>query len=235
MIQSQNHIVQSFNREIAALQSVISQMGGLAEEQFHQAILSLREKNQSLTEKVISTDKNINDLQHQIDNESLRLIALRQPMALDLRIILSSPKIGASLERIGDYTCNIAKRAQTLFKLPNYAIPAPLFTMADIAEMILHDILDGLMQHDLEISMRAWERDIEVDKLHSSFTIETLDMMKKDPEQIVSGMHLLFIAKNIERIADHATNIAEMAHFIIKGKHIDQKRPKYDTSSRTII
>ena len=107
--------------------------------------------------------------------------------------------------------------------------------MGEMAEAILHQILNGLMQQDIELAMAAWEKDVELDKIYSTLTTEILEGMKTGKTSINLGVHLLFIAKNIERISDHATNIAESAHFVIKGKHIEQKRPKHDTTSQTII
>jgi phosphate transport system protein len=235
MIDAKNHIVKSFNKDLESLQSYIAQMGSIAEEQLHQTMKSLKTKDQAISEAVIQRDRDINTLMHEIENQSVRLIALRQPMALDLRIILSAPKISVDLERIGDFISNIAKRAQTLFQLPEYHIPKAIFTMAEMAEDILHQILNGLMQQDIELAMAAWEKDVELDKIYSALSTEILEGMTTGKITINLGVHLLFIAKNIERISDHATNIAESAHFVIKGKHIEQKRPKHDTTSQTII
>lgn len=230
-----SHIVNSFNKELEDLQTLIGKMGAIAEEQLIQTMDSLKTKNQSLAQSVIKRDKEINTLMHEIENQSVRLIALRQPVALDLRIILSAPKMSVDLERIGDFISNIAKRGTTLFQLPEYIIPQAILKMGEKTRDILRHIINGYMQKNIDLAMTAWEKDVEVDRLYSSLTEDILHQMNNGKMSINLGTHLLFIAKNIERISDHATNIAESAYFVIKGEHIDQKRPKYDTTSQTII
>lgn len=229
------HIVKSFDQELDLLKRTIVQMGGLAERQLESAIQSVVRRDSDLASRVVQVDVQLDDYENQIDNEAVRMLALRQPLAQDLREIISALKIASDLERIGDYAANVAKRAIALSQVP---VVRPVHTiprMGRLVQEIIKEVLDAYADKDLERALSAWSRDEEVDDLYTSLFRETLTYMMEDPRNITPCTHLLFIAKNIERMGDHATNIAETIHFLIEGKALAEPRPKGDSSSFAVV
>ena len=210
-------------------------MGGLAEAQLSASITALVRRDSELASKVVGHDAEIDSLEAEVDEGVIRLLALRQPMAVDLRVVVSSLKVASDVERIGDYVVNIAKRALALNQLPAikplYAIPR----MAHLVETSLKDVFDALVERDVERAAEVWRRDEEVDEMYTSLFRELLTYMMEDPRSITSCTHLLFVAKNIERIGDHTTNIAEVVSYMVTGQQMDGGRPKGDTSSYTVV
>ena len=220
------HIVKAYDDELKQLSSMISRMGGLAENQIATAIESAVRRNTEAAVETIEGDDKVDQLEHEIDQFCVRLLALRQPMAADLRHIIGALKIASDLERIADYGTNVAKRALELNQIkpvkPLYAIPR----MAKLAQEMIKDVLDAYAEGDVDKALEVWHRDEEVDEMYTSLFRELLTYMMEDPRNITACTHLLFIAKNIERVGDHATNIAETIHFLVLGHRLRESRPR---------
>jgi phosphate transport system protein len=232
---SSEHIIKSYDEELRRLNNTITEMGGLAESQLATAIEAVIERDSDLAATVVETDTRVDQLQRELDNLAIRLLALRQPMARDLREIFSAIKIGSDLERICDYAANVAKRSIILDQSPPvqpvYALPR----MARLAEVLVKDVIDAYVARDADKAYAVWIRDEELDEMYASLFRELLTYMMEDPRNISASTHLLFMAKNIERIGDHATNIAEDLYFLVHGTPLTQKRPKGDNSNLDII
>jgi phosphate transport system protein len=229
------HIIKSYDEELRRLNNTITEMGGLAESQLAAAIEAVVERDSDLAASVVETDARVDQLQRDLDNLAIRLLALRQPMARDLREIFSAIKIGSDLERICDYAANVAKRSIILDQSPPaqpvYALPR----MARLAELLVKDVIDAYVARDADKAYAVWMRDEELDEMYASLFRELLTYMMEDPRNISASTHLLFMAKNIERIGDHATNIAEDLYFLVHGTPLTQKRPKGDNSSLEVL
>ena len=229
------HTVRSFDEQLKLLKHLIVQMGGLAEEELENAITALTRRDTALAESTVGSDKHLDGLEQEVANLAIRILALRQPMASDLREIVSALKISSDLERMGDYAKNVAKRAIALNQLPPVKPAGSIPRMARLVQGIIKDTLDSYVERDPERAVDAWRRDEEVDEMYTSVFRELLTYMMEDPRNITACTHLLFIAKNIERIGDHATNIAEIVHYLVLGQQIDRARPKGDTTSFTVV
>ena len=223
-----DHIVKSFDEELSRLNQLIAEMGGLAESQLATAVDALSRRDSKLAANVVAQDARVDALENEVDAFAVRMLALRQPMANDLRIIVGSIRIAADLERIADYAANVAKRAIALNQNapvePARAIPR----MSRIVEGMIKDVLDAHIDRDIGKAVEVWRRDVEVDAAYTSLFRELLTYMMEDPRNITVCTHLLFIAKNIERIGDHTTNIAETIHYTVKGERLTELRPKSD-------
>jgi phosphate transport system protein len=197
-------------------------MGGLVEQQLASASEALATRDIEAAARVIEHDDRVDDLEEEIDKHAIRLLATRQPMAIDLRHIAMAMKISNDLERIGDYAVNIAKRIERLVKVPpvqsQYAIPR----MAQITQAMIKDVLDAYLERDAARAVTAWHRDDEVDAMYESLFRELSTYMIEDPRNITACINLLFIAKNLERTGDHITNIAEKIHYIVHGQRINR-------------
>jgi len=230
------HIVSSFDADLGRLDNMVAEMGGLAESQLARSIEALHKRDTEAAEKIVPGDKRIDDLEDEIYEFTVKLIALRQPMAEDLRIIISAIKISGVLERIGDYAKNISKRTIVLKKSP--AMGGALNTvsrMGNLVQVMIKNALDAYIARDADMANDVRNRDREVDLLHSSLFRELLTYMMEDPRYITPCTHLLFVAKNIERIGDHTTGIAEQVHFMVHGEMPHADRPKGDSSSTTAV
>ena len=225
------HIVRSFDEELEDLNEIIVRMGGLAEAQLASAIEALSKRDAELAVRVIKSDDAIDSLETQVDIKAVNVLALRQPMAVDLRRVVSALKIASDLERIGDYAKNVAKRVQVLCQSPTVRPAFAIPRMAQLAQTIIKDTLDAYVAGDVRKADEVWLRDEEIDEMYTSLFRELLTYMMEDPRHITPCTHLLFIAKNIERIGDHATNIAETIHFMVTGERMEGGRPKSDVTS----
>ena len=232
---SNEHIVKSFAQELQRLSNLITQMGGVAEAQVEAAVQALVRRDTAIAAQVIQSDLRIDTYEREIDNETLRLLALRQPMASDLREIVSALKIAADIERIGDYAANIAKRSLALAQLPAVRPVGAIPRMGRLVQEIMKEVLDAFIERDVDKAVAARGRDEELDDLYTSLFREVLTYMMEDPRNITPCTHLLFIAKNLERIGDHATNIAEHVHYAVTGEPLREERPKGDTSAYAVI
>jgi phosphate transport system protein len=229
------HIVKSFTEQLEALANSVAQMGGLAEAQFANAIEAIAKRDGKLAETAIGTDDRVDRIQQTIEDQALKLLALRQPMAVDLRTTLAAIKIAYELERIGDLAKNIGKRALVLNREPPIRLTQSLARMGRQSLTQLKMVLDAYSDRDAEAAKNVWRHDEEIDELYNSLFRELLTYMMEDPRTIGLCTHLLFIAKNIERAGDHATNIAETVYHMVTGTYLRFDRPKADITSTTPI
>jgi phosphate transport system protein len=232
---SSEHIVKSFDEELKQLSQMVAQMGGLAEAQLQAAIEALVARDAEGAARVVQGDVRIDQLERQISNQTIRMLALRQPMAQDLRQIVAALKISSDIERIGDYSANVAKRAIALTQSPPMRPVGGIARMGRLVQQIIKDTLDAFSDNDADKAVAAWKRDQDVDDMYNSLFRELLTYMMEDPRNIGPSTHLMFIAKNIERIGDHATNVAEIIHFLVRGEDITEARPKSDKTSFTVV
>lgn len=223
------HISSAYDRDLEEFQALIMKMGGLVEASIHDAAEALLERDEGLAQKVHHADAEIDALEEAINNEAARIIALRAPVASDLRTVLTVMKIAANLERCGDYTKNLAKRTTVLTQLPSIDGAArSIRRMAREVEIMLKDALDAYIQRDLELAEEVRLRDDDVDQMYNTLFREFLTHMMEDPRHITACMHLHFIAKNMERMGDHATSIAEQVIYLVTGELPGDPRPKSD-------
>ena len=226
------HIASVFDRDLEAIQAQIMKMGGLVEDAIRGSATSLDTRDEELAERIRKSDKAIDELEEHINEEAARVIALRAPIARDLRLILSVIKISANLERIGDYAKNMAKRTSVLSQMaPVNDSTGALRRMAREVERMLDDALDAYVQRDNELALDVIERDRDVDQMYNALFREFLTFMMEDPRNITACMHLHFIAKNLERMGDHVTSIAEQVVYLVTGEIPDDPRPKADQTS----
>ena len=230
------HIVKSFDDELNHMETIIAEMGGVAEQQLADAIQALVRRDTDLAQRVIANDVILDRMEMDLDNRAINLLALRQPMAEDLRAVIAGLKTASNLERIGDYAKNVAKRAITLMQSePVGSASKTISRMADLVQGMIKNVLDSYVERDADKAADVRARDKEVDQLHTSLFRELLTYMMEDPRNITPCTHLLFIAKNIERMGDHATNIAEYVHFIAHGDLPQDERQKDDQTSTTVV
>ncbi|WP_370276548.1 phosphate signaling complex protein PhoU [Roseovarius indicus] len=226
------HIASAFDRDLETIQALIMKMGGLVEDAILKAATSLETRDEELAEEVRDNDRAIDELEEQINEEAARIIAIRQPAAVDLRVILCVMKIAANLERIGDYAKNMAKRTTVLSQMAQiHGATASIRRMAKEVERMLKDVLDAFVQRDAATANAVIHRDEDVDQMYNALFREFLTFMMEDPRNITACMHLHFIAKNTERMGDHATTIAEQVIYLVTGAGPDDKRPKDDRTS----
>jgi phosphate transport system protein len=226
------HILKSYGDELAHLAAEVTRMGGLAESQVNDAIAAVTRRDTALAQAIVGRDDRLDALDTEIERAAISMIALRQPVANDLRRTVGSMKIANNLERCGDLAKNIAKRSLILADAdPATALTRSIGRMGKLVAGRLKDVIDAYTHGDVELAIGVWTRDEEVDEHYNSLFRELLTYMMGDPRTITGGAHLLFIAKNLERIGDHATNIAEIVYFQITGEEIISKRPKIDALS----
>jgi len=231
-----DHIVKSFDQELLLLDKKVAQMGGMAERLVAQAFDSLEKRDPRLSESVVAADRAIDQLERELQEQTILMVARRQPVANDLRHIMTVLKIAGDLERIGDLAKNIAKRALAVSG-ENHpkSLMAGLKHMTELALRQLKDVLDAYSERDTEKALAVWRHDEKIDAMYNSLFRELLTYMMEDPRNIGLCTHLLFGAKNIERIGDHTTNIAENVYYLVKGTALADTRPKGDDTSSTLI
>src|ERR1700761_6832571 len=230
-----DHTVKAFSEQLESLSSGVAQMGGLAEAQLADAIEAIAKRDTKLAEGAIAGDPRIDELQQAIEDQAMKLLALRQPMAVDLRETLAAIKTASELERIGDLAKNIAKRALVLNREPPIRLTQSLARMGRAALSQLKQVLDSFSNRNAEEAEAVWNRDGEIDEIYNSLFRELLTYMMEDPRTIGLCTHLLFVAKNIERSGDHCTNIAEVVYHMVKAGHLTAARPKADITSETSV
>ena len=229
---SDQHTIRAFDADLQDLARMVAEMGGLAEKQIADSVDALAKRDTALAQRVTAADAAIDTLQHEIEDKAVNTIARRQPMAVDLREIGGALRLANDLERIGDLAKNIAKRVIAL----NGEFPPPKLIrgvehMADLVLGQLKSVLYSFARRDISKAMAVWRGDEEIDAMCTSVFRELLTYMMEDPRNITFCIHLLFCAKNIERMGDHATNIAETVHYMIEGRPIADQRPKGDTTA----
>jgi len=220
------HTVRSYDEELSYLNNLIARMGGLAEAQLDGAIQALVKRDSELASRIVAADSRVDELEHEVHDFTVRLLALRQPMAQDLRSIVCALKVSGDLERIADYAANAAKRVQVLNQLPPAKPVSGVPRLARLVQHILKEVLDAYVEQDVERATKVWTQDEEVDEMYTGLFRELITYMMEDARNITACIHLMFIAKNIERIGYHATNIAETIHFLVNGVPIREARPK---------
>jgi phosphate transport system protein len=224
-----DHIVKAYDEELNHLAADVARMGGLAEAEVADALDTVTHRDLSLVQSVIERDLKLDALNGEIERRSIRLIALRQPVAQDLRRTVAAMKIASNLERIGDLAKNIAKRGVVLAESePITPLTRSIERMGRLVASRLKEVLDAYTSSELERAIDVWSRDDEIDEHYDSLFRELLTYMMGDPRTIQACAHLLFIAKNLERVGDHATNIAEIVHYEISGEELPTERPKWD-------
>jgi phosphate transport system protein len=223
MQQTSGHTLKAFDEDIDRLRALISQMGGLAEHAIGEAMRCLVQRDTEGALMVVDNDAKLDALEIETERRAVQLIALRAPMAGDLRDVVAALKIGGVVERIGDYAKNIAKRVPQLENAGKIEPLSLLPEMARIATSMVHDVLDAFVERDAEVALLVCERDNAVDDFYDSIFRTLLTHMMENPHNIGQSAHLLFVAKNLERIGDHATNIAEMVYYAATGRHMADK------------
>ena len=226
-----SHIVKSYTGDLKRLREMIARMGGLAERQVADSADALVRRDTELAAQVVQRDVLLDNMEREIEQFCIRLLALRQPMAQDLRLILACMKISSDLERIGDYARNGAKRAIVVSQQTLTGSLNGFERMAELVQDNLKGAIDALVENDADKADAVWRNDEPVDGIYNGIFRELLTFMMEDPRNITSATHLLFVAKNMERIGDHATNIAERVRFAVLGEGVPGERPKADTSA----
>ena len=222
------HTVRSFSQDLEELSGDLARMGGLCEDMLSDAIQAIATRDSALADTVVARDPQIDNLQIEAEKKILRLLALRQPLARDLRQTISALKIAAELERIGDLAKNIAKRAKVIDQFEPAAALKGVSRMGRLVVAQLKRVLDAYSAQEADAANKVWTRDEEVDEHYQSLFRELLTYMMEDPRTISPCAHLLFVAKNLERVGDHCTNIAEEIHFLVTGETLTSERPKVD-------
>jgi len=223
MATSSGHTLKAFDDDLDRLRALISEMGGLAEHAIREAMRCLQQRDVQGAALIVENDAKLDALEVETERRAVQLIALRAPMAGDLRDVVAALKISGVVERIGDYAKNIAKRVPLLETMGNIEPLSLLPEMARIATEMVHDVLTAFVERDADAALRVMERDNAVDDFYDSIFRTLLTHMMEDPQSIGQSAHLLFIAKNIERAGDHATNIAEMVYYAATGQHMAER------------
>ena len=230
------HTVKAYGEELNTLTAEVVRLGGLAEVQVSDSVAAFARRDQGLAQAVIERDEKLDTLEADIERKAIRLIALRQPVAQDLRRTVSAMKFAAQLERCGDLAKNIAKRCLVLAESePLTPLTRSIERMGNLVAGRLKDVLDAYTSGNIDRAVAVWARDDEVDEHYNSLFRELLTYMMGDPRTINSCAHLLFIAKNLERIGDHATNLAEIVYFQMTGEELKTDRPKGDALQRSVV
>ncbi len=222
------HTVKAFTEELDGLTQEVARMGGLAEAAVNDSLAAVSRRDTDLAQAIIHRDLKIDDAQREVERRAIRLFALRQPMASDLRVVLTAWRIATELERVGDLAKNIAKRTLILNQAEPIQLTRSVERMGKIAATHLKQVLDAYANKDVQAAIAVWNSDDNIDAHYNSLFRELLTYMIEDPRTISSCAHLLFIAKNLERIGDHGTNIAVYIHFLVTGEEIVTERPRAD-------
>ena len=225
------HTVKAFTEELDALTQDVARMGGMAEIAVNDSVAAVARRDTELAQSVIERDSKIDNAQREIERRAIKLFALRQPFASDLRVVLTGWRIAGELERVGDLAKNIAKRAMILNQAEPIQLARSIERMGRMSSAHLKQVLDAYANRDVQAAISVWQSDDNIDAHYNSLFRELLTYMIEDPRTITSCTHLLFIAKNLERIGDHGTNIAEHIHFLVTGEEIATQRPRADAES----
>ena len=229
------HTVKSFDDELRRLDNMIAEMGGLAEAQLQAALEVLVRRDIDRAADIIAGDHRLDILEVQVDQHTIAMLARRQPMAKDLREIVGALKTSSILERIGDYAKNVARRTAAIAETPPVPSAQTVVRLGGLAQQMVKDVLDAYLTRDVEQAKAVRLRDRELDALYTSIFRELLTYMMEDPRNISACTHLLFVAKHLERIGDHATNIAEIIQFLVTGEMPLDERPRQDESALTVV
>ena len=220
-----DHISSQFNNDILEINVKLTKMGGICEDNLKKAIKAITKNDSELAEFIIKKDQELDTLESEIDDLVIRTIALRQPVADDLRLLFAAIKISAALERIGDLTKNIGKRTLLISEEQPIKLREPIADLGKMAHVQLSKAINAHTNQDQDLAMQVWSEDVFLDKMYAKIPTELVYSLRKK-KHVEVGSHLLFVAKNLERIGDHTTEISEMVHYVITGNHIDKERPK---------
>jgi phosphate transport system protein len=226
MIEIHDHISSSFNNELSVLDDSLIEMGSNLEKMFEETLLAINEKDEALAKKVISSDKNIDELEISVISQIQTLIAKRQPVGVDLRILVGCTRIAGYMERIGDLLSSICKRVIILIEHSVEKEKEELIKLSTAVNKLFKLSLNAFAQKDFELAEKVRNEDVDIDKLYKEFFNSLLEKMSKDSKLAVPGTHMLFISKNLERIGDHATNVAETITYMASGEIKVEPRPK---------
>jgi phosphate transport system protein len=229
-----DHIVRSYDEQLKRLHDTLVRMGGLVEAQLSAAMQALVRRDANLAMATVESDRRVDEMERQVDEQVVQLLALRQPMARDLRSVVGSLRIASDLERMADYAKNVAKRSIALAQMPPVQPAHAIPRMGRTVQEMVKDVLDAFVRGDVQKAIDVWSRDEEIDAMHASLFRELITYMMEDPRNITPSTHLMFIAKNLERIGDHATNVAEMVHYQVTGRTLADARPKGDEASLVV-
>jgi phosphate transport system protein len=229
------HILSAFDEDLVQIQARVSEMGGLAEELLSKALASVQNRDARLAREVIERDAALDKLEASVDELAVRTIALRQPVAEDLRVLVAAMKAATSLERVGDLAKNIAKRAIPLSSERPVRVTSSIVRMGRQTLAQLSDVLNAHASRDLDLAVQVWNQDYEIDEMYNAIFREVVTYMVEDSRLIGQGAQLMFIAKNLERIGDHTTNIAELVSYIATGKALGDDRPKGDPAGTELM
>lgn len=233
---NEDHIVSSYNDDLNHLETLILTMGGHVEQQLEMATTAMKREDRALAKQVLAGDKQINTLEAALNDAALKVLALRQPVAADLRNVVMTLKIGGHLERIGDYTKNMARRINTITKADAFTGSiGTLVRMSEMVQTMISSVLNAYSNRDADLAEDVRAQDEHVDQMLNTLFRELLTYMMEDPRNISGCMHLLFIAKNIERMGDHIAETAQEIIFIVTGEWPVEKRPKGDKTSKMIV
>jgi len=229
------HIVKSFEADLSRLRDLLTQMGGMVENQLAEAVEAVVNRDNNAASHAVEMDPGVDLLEREVEQFVIRLLALRQPVAGDLRQIVASLKITSDLERIGDYAANVAKRSVVL---QQFVLPYTLTGLGHMSRLVqenLKRVIDAVGVGDADEALEVWRADEPIDQIYNALFRELITYMMEDPRNITPCTHLLFIAKNLERIGDHATNIAETVYYAVTGEPLLGARPKGDTSAYAVV
>ena len=229
------HLVKSFDADLKNLTAMLVRMGGMVESQLVMASDAMVNRDPTTAAQTVADDAKVDALEREIEQFVIRMLALRQPMAADLRMVVAALKVTGDLERIGDYAANVAKRSVVLAQYPRPSSPGGMPHMARLVQEQLKSIVDALETADANKAVEVWRSDRAVDDIYNTIFRELITYMMEDPRNITPCAHLLFIAKNLERIGDHTTNIAETIYYAVKGEALPDVRPKGDTSAYAVV
>jgi len=222
-----DHTVKAYDRELDTIERLIAEMGGIAEKMVVDAVDALASADTVLAHQIVSTDARLDAMQREVENLAVMTIARRQPVSIDLRELIGAIRVAGDLERVGDLAKNIAKRTIKIGAQSRVArAMVGLKHMNEVATELMKDVLDAYAQRDAERAREVWERDVDLDALEDSVFRDLLTHMMEDPRNISFCAHLLFCSKNIERIGDHATNIAETVVYLVTGQPMPSERPR---------
>jgi phosphate transport system protein len=229
------HTVKSFDEQLKRLDNLIAEMGGLVEAQLAEALEALVRRDTDKAARVVAQDKRLDELEQDVDRHTVSMLALRQPMAGDLREIIAALKTASILERVGDYAKNVSRRTAALAEMPPVPPVQTIGRLGRLAQEMIKDALDAYLARDVDKATMVRDRDKELDALYTSLFREFLTYMMEDPRNITPCTHLLFVAKHLERVGDHATNIAELTHFLVKGTMPVTQRPQEDETYFAVL
>ena len=232
---STEHIVRSYDQELKRLKTLLTDMGGITESQVAQATLGLLKRDVAAATRAVAADPRVDELEREVEGLVIRMLALRQPVADDLRQIVAALKISAGLERVGDYATNVAKRSIVLGQSIRVINLAGFAHMTDLVQRNLKLIVDAVGENDAAKALEVWRSDQAIDDVYNGIFRELITYMMEDPRSITACTHMMFIAKNLERIGDKATNIAEILHYAVTGVPIVGERPKGESSAGIIV